>query len=225
MNAITGALRLATGEGHSPEIWQLSVYPKGAVISLDAQSLWLVEQGVVKLTSLDIEGTERIVGIAAPGMVFGEGLSFLEAYQATALGEVKLSRILLADLEASAELAQALLPCLMQRIQQTESLLVVAGHQTVEVRLKQLLLLLAQVVGQPLPGATQIGIRLTHEELGSMIRASRVTVTRLLGQFKQQGWVAVDHKHRLIVNQVVLVQLEDEFGVFKLGPLHSRHGN
>jgi CRP-like cAMP-binding protein len=179
----------------------------------------------VKLSCLDIEGNEAIVGIAAPGMSFGGGLSSLEIYQAIALGEVRLNQFLLSDLEASAELSQTLVPSLIQRSKQTESLLAVAGQRKVEVRLQHLLLLLAQTVGQPIAGGTRIGVRITHEELASMIRSSRVSVTRLLGQFKRQGWLAVDRKRHLIVKQVVLVDLEEEFGVFKLNPPHSESDN
>lgn len=195
------------------------------VIPLAAESLWRVEQGVVKLTHLDSEGSEVIVGIAGPGMVFGRRLSFLEVYQAIALGEVTLNQFLLADLEASVELAQTLFPSLIQHIQQTEALLAIIGQRTVEVRLQQLLLLLAQAVGQPEAEGIRLSIRLTHEELASMIRSSRVTVTRLLGQFKRQGWLAVDRKHHLILNQVVLVELEEYSGVFRLDPLHASRGN
>lgn len=178
---------------------QQSVYSKGSMIPLEADSLWRVEQGVVKLSYLEIEGRETIVGIATPSMVFGRGLSSLEAYQATAIAEVTLNQILLADLEASAELAQSLLPSLLQRIQQTEALLAVAGQRTIEVRLQQLLLLLAQGVGQPVIGGTRIGVRLTHEELANLIRSSRVTVTRLLGHLKRQGRLKVDGKQHVVL--------------------------
>jgi CRP-like cAMP-binding protein len=180
-----------------------------------------VEQGVVKLACLDMEGKEAIVGIAAPGMSFGRELSSLEVYQAIALGEVRLNQFLLSDLEASAELSQTLLPSLIQRSKQTESLLAVAGQRKVQDRLQQLLLLLAQTVGQPIAGGTRIRVRLTHEELASLIRSSRVTVTRLLGHFKRQGWLAVDRTHHLIVKQVALLDLDEEFGGFKLNQLRS----
>lgn len=196
---LNGAVRSAPGKGYTTKPRQQSDYSRGALIPLDAQSLWLVEQGEVKLTYLEIQGTETIVGIAAPGMVFGRGLSSLDVYQATALGEVRLNQFLLADLEASAEVAQTLLPPLMQRLQQTEALLAVAGQRTLEMRLQQLLLWLAQVVGQPVAGGIRLSIRLTHEELASMIRSSRVSVTRLLGQFKHQGWLKVDGKRHLVL--------------------------
>jgi len=69
MEAIKGALRPPMGEGHSLQVQQLSVYLKGVAIPLDAQSLWPVEQGVVKLSCLDMGGTEKILGIAAPGQL------------------------------------------------------------------------------------------------------------------------------------------------------------
>jgi len=225
MDAAKGALRPTPEERRSFGLRQPSVYPGGMVIPLDAQSLWQVEQGVVKLTHLDSEGAEIVVGLATPGMVFAKGLSSLDVYQAIALGEVRLNSFLLSDLEASAELTQALLPCLIQRLQQTESFLAVVGQRTVEVRLRQFILLLAQAVGQPVTRGTRLGIRLTHEELACMIRSSRVTVTRLLGQFKRQGWLAADRKHHLIVKQVALVELEEEFGVFKLDPLYASSDN
>lgn len=46
-----------------------------------------------------------------------------------------------------------------------------------------------------------------------MIRSTRTSVTRLLGQFKRQGWLTVDRKHHLIVNQTALVELEEGSGI------------
>jgi len=180
-----------------------------------------VEQGVVKLSCLDVKGGEAIVGIAAPGMVFGRGLSSLEVYQATAIAEATLTPITLADVEASAELAPSLFPSLIQRIQQTEALLAIAGQRPIELRLQQLLLLLAQTVGQPVVGGIRLGVRLTHEELACLTRSSRVTITQSLSQFKRQGWLKVDHKHHLVLEQAAISEFEERTGFFRLDRLTS----
>ncbi|MEL6855461.1 MAG: helix-turn-helix domain-containing protein, partial [Cyanobacteria bacterium J06607_13] len=49
------------------------------------------------------------------------------------------------------------------------------------------------------PNGVRIKIRLTHHQLATIIGTTRVTVTRLLRDFKDEGWLSV-HRRQLIVS-------------------------
>jgi len=89
---------------------------------------------------------------------------------------------------------------MIRRQQQTESLLAIAGIKRVEERLQQLLQLLKREMGEPIAQGSRLKIRLTHQNLANAIGTTRVTVTRLLGEFQRQGAVSSDCDRHLIIH-------------------------
>jgi len=127
-------------------------FPRHELLPLEGDGLWQVSQGVVQLSTSQSNGDEVLVGLAGPGMPLGMPLTGLVSYQARALTDVYCLWVSLTDLQRSGALAQALLSQLMRRLRQTEALLAItAGQRRVEDRLRHLLLLLAQEVGEPVP--------------------------------------------------------------------------
>ncbi|NJM73181.1 MAG: PAS domain S-box protein [Scytonema sp. RU_4_4] len=177
-------------------------YSKGDFIPLKTSIIWYVCQGYVKLSTLCETGEEVIVGLAGVGMVFGSSLTALQIYQATALSDVELVSIHLAEIAASATLSHTLLPKINQRLRQTESFLLIAGRRRVQDRFHQLLLFLKQEIGQPVVEGTHLNIRLTHEELASACCTTRVTITRLIGKLQKQGKIGFDSKHCMILKDI-----------------------
>lgn len=173
-------------------------YCRGESISLNLTTLWYVCQGCVKLSTVCETGEEVIVGLAGEGMVFGSSLTMLHTYQATALSKVELVSIDLAEIAASPSLSHSLLPKINQRLRQTESFLVIAGRRRVQNRFDQLLLLLKQEIGEPVAEGIRLSVRFTHEELASACCTTRVTITRLMGKFQQEGKIYFDSKHHII---------------------------
>lgn len=174
-------------------------FTKGETISFEPQTVWLVVDGVVKLTTMSERGEEVIMGLLGDGMVFGATLTALHTYQAIALSSVKLALIPIAEVGQSPQLAQALLSSLKQRLQQTESLLAIYGQIRVEERLNSFLELLKQVMGQPVEQGIRLRARLTHQDFASACCTTRVTVTRLLGKLQEQGKISQDDQNHLVL--------------------------
>ncbi len=189
---------------------RLHFFAKGERIPLVSQGLWKVAQGLVQLSTLYPSGEEGLLGWVGPSMCFGLWLSYLQTYQAVARSDVYLIWYSLAEIESSPRLAMELLPQLGRRLRQVEAMLAVAGQGRVEERLIQLLLLLKQEMGQPVPPGTRLAIRLTHQDIASAIGTSRVTVTRILGQFKDKGAIALDSKRHIILIENVFATLSAE---------------
>lgn len=177
-------------------------YSKGEIISLGWQSIFCVRRGLVKLSTHCEAGEEVLVGLAGEGMVFGSSLTSLHTYQATAMSNIELASITLAEILASPIICHALLPKINQRLRQTESFLVVSGRRRVEDRFYHLLLLLKQEVGQPVAQGTRLSVRLTHEDFASACCTTRVTITRLIGKLQKQGKITFDSKKHLILKDI-----------------------
>jgi len=178
---------------------RLHLYAKGEEIPLLAQGMWQVCQGLVQLNTFCNNGEELLLGWAGPSMFFGEWLTSLPSYQAKAISNVYLKWFALREIEATPSLSQAILPQLVRRQRQTEALLAIIGQRRVEDRLRRLLLLLKQEMGQPVPGGTRISIRLTHQNIANTIGTTRVTVTRLFSKLQHQGWIQFDASRHIIL--------------------------
>lgn len=179
----------------------LQTYVKGEVIPLNSQTVWLVCDGLVKLSTLTENSEEIVLGLVGATMPLSAGSIVLPVYQAIALSDVRLVRFSIAEINTSLTLAQMLLPKFHQRIQQMELLLNIAGQRRVSDRLYHLLRLLKREVGQPVREGTQLAVRLTHEDIANACCSTRVTMTRLLGDLQRQGKLTIDKRSHIILHE------------------------
>ncbi len=175
--------------------------PAGQVIPQAPDEVWIVCRGVVSLSTTYESGDEALLGLVGPGMPFGRDLSLVDPYYAAALTPVDLMRLKWVEIEQSPNLGRELMRAVSQRLRQSEALLALAGQRRVEDRLREFLGLLGQEFGIVTPQGTRIGVRLTHQHLANALGTTRVTVTRLLGQFKQEGWLRVDTERHMLLGR------------------------
>jgi CRP-like cAMP-binding protein len=174
----------------------------GQLITMQSNEVFIVCRGVVQLSTLYPNGDEGILGLICPSMPFGAPLSQLIPYEAIALTDVVLMRVHIMEIEQSPRLAQSLFRELMRRLQQTEMLLAIAGYRRVDDRLRQLLELLRQEMGQVTAQGTRLTVRLTHQQIAGLIGTTRVTVTRLLREFRAEGWMSFDSTRHILFSNV-----------------------
>ncbi|MBF2025249.1 MAG: Crp/Fnr family transcriptional regulator [Oscillatoriales cyanobacterium C42_A2020_001] len=177
----------------------LQAFRAGQTIPLNSQDIWIVCRGVVQLSTLYPNGDEALLGLACSSMPFGLPLSLIYPYQAIALSDVDLMCLTLAEVQQSPALSQEIFQHLTRRLRQAEAMLAMAGCRRVEERLRQLLLLLQMEIGQPTVEGTRLNVRLTHQHLASAIGTTRVTVTRLLGKLKEEGWLRLDKERHIVL--------------------------
>ncbi|MEL7523176.1 MAG: Crp/Fnr family transcriptional regulator, partial [Cyanobacteria bacterium J06553_1] len=92
---------------------------------------------------------------------------------------------------------------IVRRLQQTEAWLNIAGQRLVADRLRCLLVQLAQEFGHVGPTGVRVKLRLTHHQLATVIGTTRVTVTRLLRDFKNEGWLQIKQRQLIVSPEVV----------------------
>ena len=183
----------------------LTPYPAGRTIPLRLNELLIVCRGVVQLYTIQQDGSETLLGLAGPSMPIGLPLTVVDPYWATALTDVDVLPLSMMEVESSPMLMGGICRHLMLRLQQSEAWLAISGKRLVADRLRQLLLLIAQDFGQVETCGVRIPVRLTHHQLATAIGTTRVTVTRLLKDFKEEGWLQTQQRYLI----VQLAQLYD----------------
>ncbi|MEM6836327.1 MAG: Crp/Fnr family transcriptional regulator [Cyanobacteria bacterium P01_C01_bin.120] len=183
----------------------LTPYPAGRTIPLRVNEVLIVCRGVVQLYTIQQDGSETFLGMAGPSMPIGLPLTMVDPYWATALTDVDVLPLSMAEVESSPLLMAGIYRHLVLRLQQSEAWLAIAGKRLVADRLRQLLLLIAQEFGQVELCGVRIPVRLTHHQLATAIGTTRVTVTRLVKDFKNEGWLQTQQRYLI----VQLDQLQD----------------
>lgn len=180
---------------------RLYFHTKGDEIPLFPEGVWQVTQGLVQLSANYEDGEQVLFGWASTGAWFGtHGVDALD-YQAIALSPVYLRWLRLDEIEASMRLSQLLLPQLVKRMRQAELLLIINGRRHTVERLKGLLSLLRDELGESLPNdRTRINYKFTHQQLASAIGTTRVTVSRMMAQFQAKGSITLDRQRYLILD-------------------------
>ena len=174
----------------------------GSGVPLLRDHIWLVVRGMVKLTALTIHGDELVLGLAGANEPFGDPLVGVEAYSALALADSDLLCLPVREIHGDPALAVAMLHAVSQRYRQSQSLLGLMGLRRVEERLRGFLELLASEYGQPCAEGLRLNVRLTHQELASALGTTRVTVTRVLGALREEGWLQLDGQRRLVLSHL-----------------------
>ena len=171
----------------------------GSVVPLLKNSIWLVVRGMVKLGAVSVHGDELLLGLAGPNEPFGEPFSTVEAYEAVALSDCDLLCLTTAEVEQSPQLCIAMMDAVAARYRQAEGMLALLGLRRVEERVRGFLEMLAQDYGQPCDDGLRLNLRLTHQEMASALSTTRVTVTRVIGLLRDEGWLKIDPQRHLVI--------------------------
>ena len=174
----------------------------GSSIPLLRNSLWIVANGMVKLGAVTEQGDELLLGLVGPNEPFGEPLSMVEAYEAITLTDCDLICLTLEEIAQSSDLSMLMVNAVAARVRQTEFMLSLLGLRRVEDRVRAFLELMAQDYGQPCDQGLRVGLRLTHQEIASALSTTRVTVTRVVGQLRDQGWLTLDAQRHLVITHL-----------------------
>jgi CRP-like cAMP-binding protein len=192
-------------------------YPRGQILFAAgdlADRVYLLEQGWVRIFRLDFEGRKITVGaIRNPGelmglaetLYHGERTCFAEAI--TNVVVVKLTRgDFLRILEGTPTLALRVASLLGARMREAEGKVHELICLQVPGRLALLLMKIGERTGVPSDNGTLINLRLTHEEIASMIGTTRQTVTQTLNLFKKEKSIQIDGRMIKILDEQKLAR-------------------
>ncbi|MBE9161217.1 Crp/Fnr family transcriptional regulator [Microcoleus sp. N9_B2] len=156
-----------------------------------SNALWQIETGIVRTVTWLEDGTIITLGLWGPGDTIGKPISKCDPFQIECLTKVEavllsVERWLNRDI-------------LLNHIQQAEDFMIMRGYKRVDFMLYKLLTWLAKRFGSEVDRGHQIDMILTHQDIAEIIGTSRVTVTRTLGIFQQQGLIERLPLHRIIL--------------------------
>src|ERR1700730_17264852 len=173
----------------------------------ERDTVYFIEKGQIKLAMTSAGGKECMLAIHGPGDVFGElCLSGLGGRQETAtamedssLKELPCDKFL--DRLAKDALLEGFIKYLAVRVADQQQ--VIANLVTVdsEQRLGTTLLRIARKFGKKDPRSIRIEVKISHEELGTMVGTTRPRISVFMQRFRNLDLIDYNTEHHLIIKE------------------------
>ena len=204
------------GSGTFPPV--VETFERGKTIFFPgdpAERVYFLMKGAVKLSRVYEAGEEITVALLRENSVFGV-LSLITGhrsdrfYHAVAFTPVELLSVPIEQVEVALkedpQLAIYMMQGLSSRILQTEMMIETLAHRDMGSRLVSFLLILCRDFGTPSDEGITIDLKLSHQAIAEAIGSTRVTVTRLLGDLRQDNMISIHKKKITVHNPVTLSQ-------------------
>ncbi len=187
------------------------VYDKNEIIFFESDNfkkLYLLVQGRVKLSMLSPNGKEKVLTILQPGDILGE-ISFFDhdphPLTAEAVERAQLMIIPWNNLESIINerpgLALRIIEGLAKKARLLTSQVRELVFQDAAGRLASLLIRFSEDFGIEVDKGVMIDIVLTHQEIANLLGTSRVTVTKLINNFIDDGVIEMEHRKIIVIDQ------------------------
>lgn len=190
--------------------------PRGTPIYLPADyanGVLLLAKGRVKIGSFTEEGKQTILTFIEPGELFGE-LALMGTEEREEYAEaVEKSTVLLIPNEVMQQLLAEnptislgitkLFGLRRQRIERRLKYLLFRSNRE---RLIHLLLELAEQYGQRTGAGVELRIKLSHQDLASIVGSTRETVTVVLGELQAEGRLQLGRRKIILTDMAQLAE-------------------
>ena len=173
-------------------------FPKGATIfeeGVGGDYMYVIQEGQVKVSKVSDDGREKILEMLSQGDFFGE-MALLDREPRSASVKTTQACMLLALsrndflalLRHNPDISMELIRVLSRRLRETDEQVRGLLFERVESRTRRALRRLATepVPAQPEWLATP---SVTHQQLADLVGTSRETITRVLKDLKNRGWL------------------------------------
>lgn len=170
--------------------------------------LYIVSTGKLKVGRESPDGRENLLSVVGPGEMIGELTLFDPGTRSTTVTAVSQTELLSLEhndlmtwLEERPQAAMNLLRALAQRLRRTNDTVGDLVFSDVPGRVAKALLDLAERFGKQGPDGTLVAHDLTQEELAQLVGASRETVNKALADFAARGWLRLEARAVVILDQ------------------------
>jgi CRP-like cAMP-binding protein len=191
-------------------------YKKGQTLFVQGNppyGLYCLSEGNIKLTRVGPDGKDSILRVCKAGDVLGHrSILSNQNYNATAtaIDDAVVcfidKKYILSLLKEKPAVATQLMSKLSRDLGASEDRIVSFYQRDVRERLAELLLLLSQSHGVNEEKGIKIDIKLTREEMASLIGTASETLIRFLSEFKEEGLVAQEGKTLYIADETRLIE-------------------
>jgi CRP/FNR family transcriptional regulator/CRP/FNR family cyclic AMP-dependent transcriptional regulator len=172
------------------------------------QVLYMIKEGKVKICIISPDGQEISLAVFGKGECFGE-FALLDGLprsaDAIALEKVECYTLQRSDFHhaimKNPKIAIQVLESLTKRLRNTDTMVEDLIFLDVYGRVAKKLLELADAHGVKTDDGVRIEVRLTQQELASMVGASRESVNKVMGYFSEKDFISTD-KHRITLHRI-----------------------
>src|SRR5437667_8340643 len=172
------------------------------------QVLYMIKDGKVKICIISPDGQEVSLAVLGKGEYFGE-FALLDGLprsaDAVALERVECHTLQRSDFHnailKNPKIAILVLEALSKRLRNTDQMVEDLIFLDVYGRVAKKLLELADAHGVKVDDGVRIDVRLTQQELASMVGASRESVNKVMGYFTDKKFISTD-KHRITLHRI-----------------------
>jgi CRP/FNR family transcriptional regulator, cyclic AMP receptor protein len=195
------------------------IYPAGSSIITAEQPgevVYIIRSGTLKIHIEQADGADVILAILGPGDIVGEMSLIDSSGRSASVVTLEDSQLIWMSGSTFQELlhtipafAQNLVRILSGRVRLANELIQALATLDVNGRVARQMLAFAEKYGQThANGDIFIPVRLTQGDIADLVGASRKRVNQAMVFFKQQGYLSVDEKGRITVqNRQALAQM------------------
>lgn len=189
-------------------------YKKGEALCHEGETsdtLFIINEGQIKLSKITKEGKEQIVHIISSGDFFGElnlfsgnGKNNFDAY---AISNVKICTLTKEDMNkiimSNPEISLKILKEVTTRLAQTENLAQNLATNDAEVRIAYMLMEFSEKYGVKSSEGIKIKLPINREEMANYCGVTRETISRKLKVFEELNII------QLVGNKVLIIKDEE----------------
>lgn len=188
--------------------------------------LYFLLSGTVRLYKIYGDYKEGTTALLKDGGVFGK-LGLVEGrWQdvfAEATTNVRVASLQKAAIERAIksrpEFALKLFASFSERLRQSDEVIESLLHREVSTRIATLLLNLGERFGESNGSGTQLGVRLTHQDLANMVASTREAVSKVMSELQRDDSIEVQNRRIVIVDRNALAELAGPSGLSVDGQL------
>jgi len=189
------------------------VYKKGDMLCSQGEksdTLFIINEGQVKISKLTKEGKEQIVHIFTSGDFFGELSLFsndeIFNFDAYAISNVKICTLTKHNMDKiimdNPQISLKLLQVIARRLTQTENLAQNLATNDAEIRIAFMLLEFGEKYGDAVSEGLKINLPISREEMANYVGVTRETISMKLSIFEELGIISLKGNKLLIIKQI-----------------------
>lgn len=182
-----------------------NTFKKGQTLFMQGNppfGMYCIKSGIVKVTQTGSDGKESIVRLAKGGDTIGHRSLFSEEYYKATATAVEETQICFYDkkyiqklVKEEPSVAYNMISRLGHDLGASEHKVTSLAQKSVRERLAELLLVLQQGYGEKLDdGRFKLNIKLTREEMASMVGTASETLIRFFTEFKNEDIIEQEGK-------------------------------
>lgn len=185
------------------------------VMGTEGEQVFIILEGMVKVYSPQLDGSEVIIDLLGPGALVGEMSILDESSRSASVITIEETTVgwltddhFLEALQRFPRFSFNLLKILSTRLRLTNEHMQALASLEVHGRVAHQLLAFAELYGKPNDEGILITLRLPQGEIAELVGASRKRVNQAMGDLKREGKINFDNDRRVtIIDQQGLMDM------------------